>query len=170
MSATDHFTPEELLAYLDGLAIEHATVDHPPVFTVVEAKQVRGLLPGGHSKSLFLKNKKGLMWLVVVSEDQVVDLATLAESLDAKRLSFGSPERLMTYLGVIPGAVTPFAAINDRDGRVTVAISADLLANDPLNFHPLVNDRTTSISAADLVRFLEATGHAVSILQDSDLH
>ncbi len=170
VSECNYLSPADLLAYLDELGIPHTTVDHAPVFTVAEAKLLRGSLPGGHSKSLFLKNKKGLMWLVVVAEDQTVDLDVLATSLGSKRLSFGSPDRLMSRLGVIPGAVTPFAAVNDREGVVTVAVSADLLANNQLNFHPLVNDRTTTIGSADLVSFLKAAGHAVRVLDDSEIH
>jgi Ala-tRNA(Pro) deacylase len=162
-------TPEELLEYLDDLGIHHRTIDHPPVFTVDEAKRLRGTLPGGNCKSLFLKNKKGVMWLVVVPEDQRVDLDGLAESLESKRLSFGSPERLMRYLGVIPGAVTPLAAINDRDGVVTVAVAKELLTYEQLNFHPLVNDRTTTISSPDLLRFLEATGHQPLLLETEQI-
>ena len=161
---TDHLTPEQLLSYLDELGIAHTTIQHPPVFTVEEAKQIRGTLDGGHCKSLFLKNKKGVMWLVVVPEDQRVDLDGLAESLESKRLSFGSPERLMRYLGVIPGAVTPLAAVNDRDGVVTVAVAKELLSHQQLNFHPLVNDRTTAIASPDLLRFLQATGHRPLLL------
>jgi Ala-tRNA(Pro) deacylase len=162
-------TPEELLEYLDDLGIHHRTIDHPPVFTVDEAKRLRGTLPGGNCKSLFLKNKKGVMWLVVVPEDQRVDLDGLAESLESKRLSFGSPERLMRYLGVNPGAVTPLAAVNDRDGVVTVAVATELLAYEQLNFHPLVNDRTTTISSPDLLRFLEATGHQPLLLETEQI-
>jgi len=102
------------------------------------------------------------MWLVVAPEDLKIDLGVLAETLGSKRLSFGSPQRLLTHLGVFPGAVTPLAAVNDRDGVVTVAIYADLLVHEQLNFHPLVNDQTTAISSNDLVRFLEATGHRLS--------
>lgn len=170
MSTLNHTSAAELLAHLDELGIPHQTIDHAPVFTVAEAKLLRGSLPGGHSKSLFLKNKKGQMWLVVVAEDQVVDLEVLATSLGSKRLSFGSPERLMARLGVIPGAVTPFAAINDTERAVTVAVSEDLLANFQLNFHPLVNDRTTTIGSADLLRFLDGTGHAVRVLADAEIH
>ena len=109
------------------------------------------------------------MWLVVVPEDQKVDLEALAESLKSKRLSFGSPERLMRYLGVIPGAVTPLAAVNDSEGVVTVAIASELLAHEQLNFHPLVNDQTTTISRADFLRFLEATGHRPLLLEMEDI-
>lgn len=150
---------EALISYLDSLHLETSTVDHPPVFTVEEARRLRGELPGAHSKSLFLRNKKGRMWLAVTLEDRAIDLKDLGERLGAGRLSFGSPERLMRYLGVIPGAVTPFAVINDREGVVQVALDREMLDADPLNFHPLDNAKTTAISASGLLEFLAVTGH-----------
>ena len=89
MSRDEPCTPEQLLAYLDELGIAHETVDHPPVYTVEEAKRLRGTLPGANCKSLFLKNKKGQMWLVVVSEDHRVDLERLADVLGSKRICAG---------------------------------------------------------------------------------
>ena len=169
MSEVGHFTPEELFFFLDDLGIDHATVDHPPVYTVDEAKRLRGTLPGANCKSLFLKNKKGQMWLVVVAEDHRVDLARLAEALGSNRLSFASPERLLETLGVIPGAVTPLAVVNDRSGKVTVAISNEVLAHKRLNFHPLVNDRTTAISAEGFLRFLMKTGHSPLVLDSGTI-
>jgi Ala-tRNA(Pro) deacylase len=144
---------------LGELGIKTVTVSHPPVFTVDEAKRLRGSLPGGHCKSLFLRNKKGEMWLVVTLEDRVLDLKILGERIGAGRLSFGSAERLMQYLGVIPGAVTPFAILNDRERLVQVVLDAEMMRHTPLNYHPLRNDRTTAIAPDDLVRFLEAEGH-----------
>lgn len=160
----DRITPEALLSYLDDLEIAHNTISHPPVFTVEEAKKLRGTLPGANCKSLFLKNKKGDMWLVVVPEDHRVDLEGLAESLGSKRLSFASPERLMGNLGVSPGAVSPLAVVNDLSGDVTVVLSAEILDHDVLNFHPLVNDRTTALAAPDFLRFLRTTGHEPLLL------
>lgn len=161
---TSPATAESLLSYLDELGIDNRTVEHQAVFTVEEAQRVRGDLPGAHSKSLFLKNKKGRMWLVVTLEDRSIDLKDLGDRLGAGRLSFGSPDRLMEYLGVIPGAVTPFAAINDRRGLVQVALDRAMTETDPLNFHPLDNTRTTAISPEGLARFLEATGHTPQLL------
>jgi Ala-tRNA(Pro) deacylase len=158
-------TPTQLFAFLDELSIETRTVAHPAVFTVDEAKRLRGELPGAHSKSLFLRNKKGRMWLVVVLEDRQIDLKALGEQLGAGRLSFGSPERLMRYLGVVPGAVTPFGAINDREQDVHIALDREMLNIEPLNFHPLDNTRTTAIAPDGLVRFLEATGHIPELLE-----
>ena len=162
-------TPQQLLAYLDELGVAHTTIDHPPVYTVDEAKRLRGTLPGANCKSLFLKNKKGQLWLVVVSEDQRVELARLADSLGSKRLSFASPRRLMEHLGVIPGAVSPLAVVNDTTGEVAVVVASDVLGHERLNFHPLVNYQTTAISAEGFLRFLEKTGHDPTVLQPEQL-
>ncbi len=160
---------EGLLGRLRELGIKTETVRHPPVFTVEEAKAQRGELPGSHIKNLFLRNKKGAMWLVTCLEDRQIDLKALGTALEAGRFSFGSAERLMTYLGVLPGAVTPFAVINDKDAHVQVVLDRGLLDHDPINAHPLVNDMTTAIAAQDLIRFLEAVGHPPRIFDLSTL-
>jgi Ala-tRNA(Pro) deacylase len=157
-------TPEALLDRLAALGVATRTVTHPPVFTVDQARRLRGDLPGAHTKSLFLRDKKGAMWLVTCLEHRTVDLHALAARIGAKRLSFGSPERLMAYLGVIPGAVSPFAVINDVGGAVRVVLDRALLDDETVNLHPLDNARTTAIATRDLVRFLEAEGHAPELL------
>lgn len=157
-------TPDDLFRFLENLGIATETVHHGAVFTVEEARSERGDLPGGHSKSLFLRNKKAKMWLVVAKEDRPIDLKDLAARLGAGRFSFGSPDRLMRTLGVIPGAVTPFAALNDAEGAVQVVLDRGLIELDPLNFHPLDNTMTTRIASADLLKFLEATGHQPMII------
>jgi len=156
-------SPEQLLARLEELGLKTRTVSHPPVFTVEEAKALRGELPGAHIKNLFLRDKKGKMWLVVAEEDRPIDLKALGELLGG-RLSFGSADRLMTYLGVLPGAVTPFGVINDRDNQVKLVIDKELLAHDPVNCHPLCNDRTTAISPTDLMAFFAACGHPPEVV------
>jgi len=161
---TSAATPEDLFRRLDSLGIPYATARHPAVFTVEEAKALRGPLDGSHTKNLFLRDKKGAMWLVVLPEDRDVDLQDLAVRIGAKRLSFGSAERLMKYLGVIPGAVTPFGVINDRDRAVRIVIDRAVLDYEPLNFHPLDNAMTTSIGAVDFIAFLEAEEHAPQII------
>jgi Ala-tRNA(Pro) deacylase len=149
---------EALMARLSALEIATKTHVHAPVFTVEEAQSLRGALPGGHSKNLFLKDKKDGLWLVVAREELAVDLNALSKQLGAPRFSFGSPELLIKVLGVPPGSVTPFALINDREGRVRVVLDEGMLAADPLNFHPLRNDRTTAISPSGLLAFIRATG------------
>ncbi|MBS0524073.1 MAG: prolyl-tRNA synthetase associated domain-containing protein [Proteobacteria bacterium] len=153
-------TPQQLFSRLHELGLAHRTVEHAPVHTVEEAKRHRGVLPGHHIKNLFLRNKKEAMWLVVAIEDRAIDLKQLGERLGAGRLSFGSPERLRTHLGVEPGSVTPFAVINDTRHAVRLVLDAGLKAGGPVNAHPLTNTMTTAITLADLLRFFEATGHA----------
>jgi len=156
--------PDDLFERLRELEITIETIRHPPVFTVDQAKVLRGELGGCHTKNLFLRDKKGAMWLVVCREDQGIDLKTLARVLGSGRLSFGSPDRLMKHLGVRPGAVTPFAVINDKAGHVQVALDREMLEEEPWNFHPLTNDMTTSIGAGDMLRFLEAENHPPKLL------
>ena len=153
-------TPDQLFAFLDSLGIAHKTVTHPPVFTVDEARELRGQLPGGHTKNLFLRDKKHELYLVVAPEDALIDLKGLHRLLGANgRFSFGSADLLGEVLGVTPGSVTPFSAINDTEGRVTVVLDADMMEHETLNYHPLTNTMTTAISRDDLGKFLEATGH-----------
>ena len=154
------YDPQQLFARLEALGIAHPTVEHPPVFTVEEAKALRGNLPGHHIKNLFLRNKKEEMWLVVALEDRAIDLKRLGEALGAGRLSFGSPERLRRVLGVEPGSVTPFALVNDETQVVRLALDRGLTEGGPINAHPLVNTMTTAIASADLLRLFAATGHA----------
>ena len=153
-------TPAQLFAALDALAIEHTTIDHPPLFTVEQSRALRGQIPGGHTKNLFLRDKKGTLFLVVAEEDAEIDLKGLHRLLGASgRFSFGSPDLLREVWGVEPGSVTPFGAINDREGRVTVVLDAAMMEHDILNFHPLINVRTTAIRRDNLVKFLRSTGH-----------
>jgi len=151
--------PEHLFQRLGELGIEAPPVHHPPVFTVEEAKRFRGAIDGCHTKSLFLRNKRGDMWLVICAEDQPVDLKSLGHLLGAGRLSFCSEDRLMKYLGLTAGAVSPFGVINDTGCVVRVVLEKKMLEHEPLNFHPLDNSMTSSISRDDLIRFLKAENH-----------
>jgi Ala-tRNA(Pro) deacylase len=153
-------SPDELFAYLDSLGIAHRTVSHPPVFTVEEARALRGQVAGGHTKNLFLRDKKGALFLVVAPEDAAIELKSLHHLLGTSgRFSFGSAELMSETLGVEPGSVTPFAVINDKAARVTVILDAAMMTEEALNFHPLRNTGTTTISREGLLKFLEATGH-----------
>jgi Ala-tRNA(Pro) deacylase len=153
-------SPDELFAYLDNLGIAHATVTHPAVFTVEEARALRGKVAGEHTKNLFLRDKKDVPYLVVAAEDAVIELRSLHRLLGASgRFSFGSSELMRELLGVEPGSVTPFAVINDKACRVTVVLDAAMMGNEVLNFHPLVNTGTTTIAREGLLKFLQSTGH-----------
>ena len=153
-------SPEDLLAYLAALGVETETVDHPPLFTVEDSRTLRGEIPGGHTKNLFVKDKKGRLFLLVLGEETVIDLKRVHEKIGAQgRVSFGSAELLEEVWGVRPGGVTPFGAINDKAGRVSVVLDQAMMRHGRLNFHPLVNTRTTGLASEDLIKFLRATGH-----------
>jgi Ala-tRNA(Pro) deacylase len=159
-------TPDDLFAFLDRLGIAHTTLTHAPLFTVEQSRALRGSIPGAHTKNLFLKDKKGALVLLSTLEDAVIELKSLHRRLDAGgRFSFGSADLMRATLGIEPGAVTPFAAMNDRDCRVSIVLDADLLRHETLNCHPLRNTMTTSLASRDLVKFLEATGHPPRIVQ-----
>ncbi len=149
-----------VFAYLADLGIPVETARHEAVFTVEQSRHLRGIIPGGHVKNLFLKDKKGRLFLVVAEEETRIDLKRLHEAIGASgRLSFCSAETLRAVLGVEPGSVTPLSVLNDRDGLVTVVLDTVLMTHEPINVHPLVNTMTTSIAREDLLRFLRATGH-----------
>lgn len=157
--------PESLAAFLAGLGIETTTVAHPPLHTVEESRALRGEIAGAHTKNLFLKDKKGSLFLVVALEDAVIDLRRLHEKIGASgRLSFGKPELLIEKLGVVPGSVTPFGLLNDRPATIAVILDASLTAHGLINCHPLVNTATTTIARDDLIAFIRATGHEPRIL------
>lgn len=160
--------PADLFARLDELGVRHRTIEHRPVFTVQEAAKLRGKIPGAHSKNLFVRDKKETHWLVSCLARRTVDLRWLAERLGTKRLTFCSQRRLAGYLGIRPGAVSPFAVINDASRTVAVALDEELLAAEPLNFHPLDNSKTTTVSRAGLARFLEAEEHEPLVVRFPD--
>ena len=157
------FGPDDLLARLAELGIEVRTFPHAPVLTVQEAKVATQGIEGAHCKNLFLADRKGGLWLVVMREEKPLDLRALAEEIGAPRLSFGRPETLWEVLGVRPGAVSPFAAIHDVARRVRLVLDRELLLRPALKFHPLVNDRTTVVAPGGLLRFLESTGHVPAL-------
>ena len=157
---------EELFSFLEGLGIATRTYEHPPLFTVQDSQALRGQIPGGHTKNLFLKDKKDNFFLLTVGEEEAVDLKQIHHRIGAAgRVSFGRPEMLMELLGVAPGAVTIFGLLNDTGHRVRPFLDAALMENETINAHPLTNEATTSIARADLLRFIAATGHEAPILK-----
>jgi Ala-tRNA(Pro) deacylase len=159
-------TSDDLIAFLDSLAIPTTTVEHPPLRTVEESQALRGEIPGGHVKNLFVKDKKSRLFLLVLGEDAAVDLKRVHERIGAQgRVSFGSAELLQDALGVKPGAATPFGAINDVERRVSIVLDKAMMRHARLNFHPLVNTRTTGLASADLMKFLRATGHEPMVVE-----
>ena len=152
-------SPKVLFQRLNELNITHKTVHHEALFSVEQSQKIRGEIAGGHNKNLYLRDKKKLNWLVCTLEDKNIDLKILAEQIGSARLSFGSADRLWEFLGVKPGSVTAFALINDTNCEVNVVLDEDLLAHTQVNFHPLINTMTTTISSQDLLRFIRACGH-----------
>jgi Ala-tRNA(Pro) deacylase len=152
-------TPDELFAQLDQLDIEHSTVEHPPFFTVEEGRPWHDKIPGVHCKNLFIKDRKGGIWLVVMPADKRADLALLEKILGAPRFSFARAELLQEVLELTPGSVTPFGLINDRQRRVSVVLDEEMLDAEWVNVHPLHNAASTTLRAADLLRFVRALGY-----------
>jgi Ala-tRNA(Pro) deacylase len=158
----------ELFERFKSLGIETRTLDHAPVFTVEQAKLVHDDMPGGHCKNLFCKDEKGALWLIVALEDAIINLKAAPAKIGSKRLTFGKPELLMEVLGVEPGSVTPFGLINDKTNRITVILDEAMMRQTPLNYHPLKNDATTSITPDDLITFMKSCGHNPRIVAVSD--
>jgi Ala-tRNA(Pro) deacylase len=155
----------ELCAFLDQKEIEYRRFDHPPVFTCdAAAELVPAEADGVQTKNLFLRDKKGRRhWLVVTSCAKPVDLKALARAIGADNLSLGSPERLATYLGVTPGAVTVLALVNDPDQHVALVIDQDISGQD-WRCHPLVNSATLSMPWKSVERFVSVVNHRPSLV------
>jgi len=159
---------EGLLALLNDLGITATTIDHPPLHAVDDAQAWRAAnmsaQTGGFCKNLFLKDKKGALWLVVTLEERNIRLNSLPKSLGSARLSFAKPELLWETLGVRPGSVTPFALVNDVDRQVRLILDAPMMDHAWLNYHPLTNEATTTISKADFLKFIRHCGHEPTII------
>lgn len=157
-------TPEQLMTRLADAGVDYTTHEHPPLRTVEDSKAFRGEMPGTHVKNLYLRDRKKRNFLVVSQEDRQIDLKTLQADIGADRLSFGSADRLFEFLGVRPGAVSPFTLINDTDHRVSLALDNGLMDAEMLYFHPLVNDLTLGVTPDGLRRFLEISGHQPTMI------
>ena len=156
---------QEVYAYLNTLDIPFERHEHPPVFTAEEGERHWAGIDATHSKNLFLRNQKGdRHYLVIVMHSKRVDLRGVASQIGDGKLSFASPERMMTHLGVTPGSVSPFGLINDRNHHVRVFIDRDLQSAARLSFHPNVNTVTVTISTADFERFLAARANTVQYI------
>lgn len=157
-------SPDDLFAYLDQLGLAHETRWHEATFTVEEGRELKETMPGGHTKNLFMKDKDGTIVLISAHADSELKLNQLHKLIGTRRLSFASGELMEELLGVTPGSVTGFALMNDKDRKVRFIVDAALMAYETLNFHPLVNTGTTAISRDDFRRFVEATGHDLTVV------
>ena len=156
-------TRAELFAYLTSLGIEHSTIAHPPLFSVEDGREWHGRIPGLHCKNLFLKDRSGGFWLVLMPGDKRAMLGLLEKRLGCARLSFARPERLAEILSLTPGSVTPFGLMNDPEHRVSVVVDVELAAAGMVNFHPLENNASTSLKSADLMKFIRSLGFSPRI-------
>lgn len=157
-------SPEDLFAYLDRLGLDHETRWHEATFTVDEGRDLKETMPGGHTKNLFMKDKDGVIVLIAAHAESELKLNQLHKLIGTRRLSFASGELMEELLGVKPGSVTAFSLINDTEKKVQFIVDAALMAFETLNFHPLVNTGTTAISRSDFKRFVDATGHDLTIV------
>jgi len=156
---------EDVYERLAALGIAYERFDHPPVATVGEAEEHWAGIDATHCKNLFLRNQKGdRHYLVILVHSKRADLRAVAAQIGDGKLSFASPERLMKYLGVTPGSVSPFGLINDRHHHVRVYLDRDLKSAARVSFHPNINTRTLTVAAPDFQRFLAATGNPVGYI------
>ncbi|HEY8963524.1 MAG TPA: prolyl-tRNA synthetase associated domain-containing protein [Alphaproteobacteria bacterium] len=157
-------SPDALLAHLTDLGIVYERHHHDPIFTAAEGGHLKALIPGIHVKNLFVRDKKERMALIVVPDEISLDLKTLAPAIGLDRLSFGSPERLWANLGVRPGSVCPYAAMNDQKGLVKVVVHQAIAEGPRIVAHPMINTQSIVVSSADLLRFLQNCGHTPQII------
>lgn len=148
------FDRDRLLAWMAANGVEQTTYDHPPVFRVDEGRELKAAMPGAHTKNLFLKDKKGRLWLISARQDTIINLKWAPRAIGSDRLSFGNEVLLHETLGLTPGSVTALGLINDTDRRVTFVLDKALWDADIVNFHPLTNTATTALKQADFRRFL----------------
>lgn len=162
------FDRDRLLAWMAELGIAQTTQDHPAVFRVEEGLELKAAMPGAHTKNLFLKDKKGRLWLISARQDTVVDLKRAPRTIGSDRLSFGNEHLLYETLGVRPGSVTALGLINDPDHRVTFVLDKALWDAEIVNFHPLTNTATTALEQAEFRRALAAMGREPVMVVDFD--
>jgi Ala-tRNA(Pro) deacylase len=145
---------DRLLAWMAENGIAQTTRDHPAVFRVEEGLELKAAMPGAHTKNLFLKDKKGKLWLISARQDTVIDLKRAPKTIGSDRLSFGNEGLLYETLGLTPGSVTALGLINDPEQQVTFVLDKALWDAEVVNFHPLTNTATTALTQADFRRFL----------------
>ena len=158
-------TPEFLMQKLNELNIPYKKFEHPPLFTVSDAKEHQDQMYGMHVKNLFLRDKKKENFLLVAEQDTEINLKSLHEKIESDRLSFGSTDRLWQFLGVRPGAVSPLALINDKSNDVTLIFDDKLQADHSIYFHPLVNDITLGVKLPHLLSFFAFTNHKMKFVK-----
>lgn len=155
---------KRVFSCLDALEIKHSTVAHPPIFTEHDGVEWLDIIPGLHTKNLFLHDKGGGLWLVVMPLDQKAQLGNIARQVGTTRLSFANGDLLFEALGITPGSVTPFALLNDTDRKVRVIVDEHILESAEVNFHPLHNAASTTIASSDLLKFMRSLGYEPMVI------
>lgn len=158
MQISPRFYAQNLLDFMTNLQVSYQLYNHAPVFTVEESHKIDAEIPGTHTRNLFLRDKKETMFLVTLRHDTPIDLKKLSDLLGTGRFSFGSPDRLWTYLGVKPGSVTPLSILNDTGKKVQLILEKGMMDTDLVNFHPLDNAMTVGMSPSELMTILEKEG------------
>ncbi len=156
---------QSLLNALQAAGIAWSMTEHQAVYTVEESAQLHAEISGVHTKNLFLKDAAGQFWVVSAPHDARVDLKALPGVIGSRKVSFGKAEDMVRLLGVEPGSVTPLAAFNDAAHAVKVVIDSRLASAACVNVHPLRNTATLGLSGADLLAFLNATGHPPTVVE-----
>ena len=167
MTAQPLHDRDSLIAWMAERGIEQTTHDHPAVFIVDEGHEIKAAMPGAHTKNLFLKDKKGRLWLISARQDTVIDLKAAPRTIGSDRVSFGNEVLMHETLGVRPGSVTALGLINDVDRRVTFVIDQRLWEAEIVNFHPLTNTATTALSQAAFRRVLAEIGREPLVIDFS---
>lgn len=153
---------KDLYNKLKEFDIRYKQYDHPAVYTCEEADKLCAHIEGGKSKNLFLRNEKGNKhYLIILESTKRIDLKKLSQQLEEKSLSFASDKRLIKYLGLTPGSVSPFGLINDTKHEVIVMVDNDLLNYEKLQYHPNINTATLVIAKDDFLKFLNAMKNTV---------
>lgn len=157
-------SPAQLMDQLTSLGIDYTLHHHQAVYTVAESEAIEKDIPGTHCRNLFFRDKKKKNFLLVLRNETDVDIKKLPDIFGSGRLSFGSADRLWEYLGVRPGSVCPFSIINDKDHQVNLYLDQSMMAADLVNFHPLLNTMTVTLTPDDLLKFIDSCGHKAHIV------
>lgn len=147
-----------LFEILDMLEIKYELLEHEAVYTVDEAKELDNMLEGIGCKNLFLTNKKGKYFLVMIHEDKRANIKEIESLVDCKHLSFGKEEDLKEVLGLEAGSCTPLGIVNDKENKVVLVFDKDLVDKKVL-CHPNKNTATLSLEFSDLIKFIEYLEH-----------
>jgi Ala-tRNA(Pro) deacylase len=156
--------PAPLAATFAELGLDPVCHEHPPLRTVEDAHAHWDALEGAQVKNLFLKDAAKQLWLVVVPGDPMMDTKALAALIGSRRLSFASAETLGEVLGVLPGAVTPLAVLNDTGRQVRTVLHAKLMDAVAVLVHPLINTATVGLAPSELLRFMTAVHGAPALV------